>query len=211
LHIFFDLDGTLTDPKIGVTKSVAFALSRLGHSVPDLDDLTWVIGPALIDSFERLGVDDPEQALELYRERYRDVGLFENSVYPGIPKALTAVTKAGFSASVATAKPHIYARRITAHFDLSRFFAHEFGPELDGTRNDKGELLAFALETTGIKASDSIMVGDRIHDINAARAVGMKCVGVTWGYGGAEETDLADFQCASPENLPLVIGQAFAT
>lgn len=209
MHVFFDLDGTLTDPKIGITKSVAFALSQRGYPVPDLDDLTWVIGPALIDSFERLVVSDPEQALALYRERYTDVGLFENSVYSGIPEALTALTGAGFSASVATAKPHVYARRITTHFGLSRFFAHEFGPELDGTRNDKGELLAYALETTGIKAGDSIMVGDRIHDINAARAVGMRCVGVTWGYGDSAESDQADFQCASPQDLPVVIGQAF--
>ena len=211
MHVFFDLDGTLTDPKIGVTKSVAFALSRLGYSVPDLDDLTWVIGPALIDSFVRLGVSDPDQALLLYRERYADVGLFENSVYPGIIKALTMVAEAGYTASIATAKPHAYARKITAHFDLSRFFEHEFGPELDGTRNDKGDLLAYALKETGIKASDSIMIGDRIHDIKAARSVGMRCVGVTWGYGSSAETDLADFQCATPQDLPVVIGQAFAS
>ena len=163
----------------------------------------------MLDSFARVGAPDPEHALAIYRARYSDVGLFENSVYAGIAEALQTLAKNGCAMYLATAKPHQYARRITAHFGLSRYFSHEFGPELDGTRNDKGDLLAHALEKTGIKAAQSVMVGDRIHDIVAARRVGMRSIGVSWGYGGAQELSQADAICASPTHLPEVIFKMF--
>ena len=182
-HVFLDLDGTLTDPKPGITRSVIHALECMGLDAPVPDELDWVIGPALVDSFARLGVKDVQAALGHYRMRYADVGLFENTPYDGVEAALTALQGAGKTLCVATAKPHVYARRITKHFGLARFMAHEFGPELDGTRNDKGELLAHALELTGVDPRTAVMVGDRHHDIDAARAVGMQAVAVRWGYG----------------------------
>lgn len=205
MHVFLDLDGTLIDPKPGITGAVAYALRELGMNVPEPDDLAWVIGPALIDSFKKLGVADPEQALALYRARYTDTGLFEAQVYDGIPEALAKLRDTGCELILMTAKPHAYAGRITQRFGLSKYLAREFGPELDGTRNDKCELLAHALSLTGIEASHSVMVGDRIYDIEAAQSVGMRSVGVTWGYGSAEETAQADRQCDDPSDLPEAI------
>jgi len=109
IPVFLDLDGTLTDPKPGITRSIVHALEALGHDAPDPDSLTWAIGPSLVDSFARLGVADPEAALGLYRARYTEVGLFENRVYEGIPEALAALRDAGHRLFVATAKPHAYA------------------------------------------------------------------------------------------------------
>ena len=211
MDVFLDLDGTLTDPKLGITRSVAHALKELRLPVPPADDLTWVIGPALLDSFSRLGAPDPDRALAIYRRRYTDVGLFENSVYAGIPEAMQALWTSGIAMHLATANPHQYARRITAHFGLSRYLSHEFGPELDGTRNDKSELLAHALEEIGIKAGRAVMVGDRIHDFNAARQVGMRSIGVSWGYGSAQELSKADAICSAPADLPAVISKVQAT
>lgn len=203
--IFLDLDGTLTDPKPGITRSFIYALEKLGLPAPAPDDLEWVIGPALLDSFAKLKVDDPQNAVDLYREHYTRGGLFENKVYGGIPDLLSGLQKAGYAMCLATAKPHAYARRITAHFGLADYLTHEFGPELDGTRNDKGDLLAHALSVTGYAAQTSIMVGDRHHDIDAARAVGMKAIGVTWGYGAIDELSGADVICHTPNELANAI------
>jgi len=199
--IFFDLDGTLTDPRPGITRSIVHALEALGHDAPDPDSLTWAIGPALVDSFARLGVAEPEVALGHYRARYTDVGLFENRVYPGIPEALAALSADGYRLFVATAKPHVYARRITAHFGLAPFFEAEFGPELDGTRNDKGALLAHAREVLGLGDVHAVMIGDRMHDHRAAHATGMAALAVRWGYGDDGEHALADAICDRPQDL----------
>jgi len=203
--VFLDLDGTLTDPKPGITKSFIYALENLGLPTPAPDDLEWVIGPALLDSFARLQVDDPQIAVDLYRECYTRDGLFENRVYDGIPDLLSGLRDAGYTMCLATAKPHAYARKITAHFGLAEYLTHEFGPELDGTRNNKGDLLAYALDLTGYDAHNSIMIGDRHHDIDAARAVGMKSVGVTWGYGSLDELSAADAICQTPAALAATI------
>ena len=208
--VFFDLDGTLTDPKPGITGAVAYALERLGLAVPPVDELLWVIGPPLLDSFAKLGAPDPSAALTLYRQRYTDTGLFDNSVYQGIPEALSGLQRDGYRMCLATAKPHVYARRITAHFGLAQWMEHEFGPELDGTRNDKADLLAHALELTSIDPSQSVMIGDRIHDFNAARAVGMASIAVTWGYGTTEETALADYSCDRPDQLRETVRRVLA-
>ncbi len=203
--VFLDLDGTLTDPKPGITKSFIYALGKLGLPTPAPDDLEWVIGPALLDSFAQLQVDDPQAAVDLYRERYTRDGLFENRVYDGIPDLLSSLRDAGYTMCLATAKPHAYARKITAHFGLAEYLTHEFGPELDGTRNNKGDLLAYALDLTGYDAEHSIMIGDRHHDIDAAQAVGMKSIGVTWGYGSLDELSAADAICQSPAALAPAI------
>ncbi|MEJ2035061.1 MAG: HAD hydrolase-like protein [Maritimibacter sp.] len=198
--VFLDLDGTLTDPKPGITRSVIHALEALGMAAPEPDDLTWVIGPALIDSFARLGVADPEEAIRLYRERFSTVGLFENSVYSGINEALEALATR-YRLCLATAKPREFAIRITEHFGLDRHLAAQFGPEMDGTRNDKGDLLAYALNELGLEAGDCVMVGDRHLDIDAAKMVEMPSIGVTWGYSAPGELDHATQLCSTPEAL----------
>lgn len=199
--VFLDLDGTLTDPKPGITRSIVHALVEMGYDAPDPDSLTWAIGPALVDSFARLGVAEPEVALGHYRARYTDVGLFENRVYDGIPEALIQLRDDGFRLFIATAKPHAYARRITAHFGLAQYFEAEFGPELDGTRNDKGALLAHARAVLGLGDGHAVMVGDRMHDHRAARATGMAALAVRWGYGDDSEHALADSICDTPHAL----------
>ncbi|MCK8483489.1 HAD hydrolase-like protein [Aliiroseovarius sp. S2029] len=203
--VFWDLDGTLTDPKPGITGSVVKALQDLGLDAPAPDDLEWVIGPALLWSFEKLGTPDPAQALALYRRYYEDHGgMYDCTVFDGIPAALTAIG-ARHVMHLATAKPHVYARKITAHFGLAKHMTHEFGPELDGTRNDKGELLAHALTRTGDDPARCVMVGDRHHDLDAARAVGMRFIAVGWGYGGGDDLSGADAQVKTPDELPGVV------
>ena len=208
-YVYIDLDGTLTDPFEGISNCIAYAMERLGEARPGDVDMRRFIGPPLLDTFrELLGAERAPRALDYYRERFSDTGWLENAVYPGIPEALGKMKSDGFELHIATAKPHAYARKITSHFDLSKFFANEFGPELDGTRNNKGQLLAYALDLTGIDAANSVMVGDRIHDIDAARYVGMASIGVTWGYGTTAETEQAEYLCHNPSDLPATVAKA---
>jgi phosphoglycolate phosphatase len=199
--VFLDLDGTLTDPKPGITAAVRHALSSLGLDAPDADDLTWTIGPPLVDSFARLGAPDPQAALALYRAHYTAGGLFDAVLFPGILPALSHLRDHGHRLYIATAKPHAYARRVTAHFGIAPYMSGEFGPELDGTRNDKAELLAHALEVTGESHTGAVMIGDRRHDVDAARANRMAAIAVAWGYGTPEEHEDADLVLARPEEL----------
>ncbi len=199
--IFLDLDGTLIDPYPGISACFIHALEAMGLPAPAPDSLGWVVGPALIDSFARAGVGDAERALALYRQCYARTGLFEARVYRGIPEALAQLQAAGHILHLATAKPHVYARRITAHFGLADFLDRQFGPELDGTRNDKGALLAHALKQLGADPADCLMVGDRHHDFDAARAVGMGSVAVRWGFGEAREWRQAGALCDTPGDL----------
>lgn len=203
--IFLDLDGTLTDPKPGITAAVRHALLSLGLSAPSSDELAWTIGPPLIDSFRRLGAPDPQAALDLYRAHYNAGGLYDATVFPGILPSLAAMQDAGHRLYVATAKPHAYARKITAHFGLAPFMTAEFGPELDGTRNDKAELLAHALDLTGEDPADAVMVGDRHHDIDAARANRMDAIAVAWGYGTGDEHRHARLRIDQPEALGAAV------
>jgi phosphoglycolate phosphatase len=163
--LFFDLDGTLTDPKPGITGSIQYALRKLDRPVPSQDELTWCIGPPLRASFAVLlgGEGLADRALELYRERFADVGLFENSVYPDIEHVLVALSQSGGRMFVATSKPHVFATRIVDHFGLNSYFEHVFGSELDGTRVHKSDLLAYALRQAGVDPSQALMIGDRSH------------------------------------------------
>ena len=144
--VFLDLDGTLTDPAEGIFSALNYALTQLGHAPLDPATMGWVIGPALLDTFARLGVADPQLAVDHYRVQYTDTGLFQNTPYPGIFNALEGLRAQGQQLVLMTAKPHIYAKRITAHFGITPYLQAEYGPELDGTRNDKSELLAHALD-----------------------------------------------------------------
>jgi len=186
--VFFDLDGTLTDPKPGITGCIQYALKRLGEPVPGQDALEWCIGPPLFDSFEKLvGAERAGQGVEFYRERFGDVGLFENEVYPGIPAALSTLLESDLRLFVASSKPKVYVDRILEHFDLVGFFEVAYGSNLDGTRVDKRELLSHALATERVVAAEATMVGDRGADAIGAACNGMPFVGVLYGYGSREE------------------------
>ena len=202
--IFFDLDGTLTDPKPGITGSIQYALQKLGRPVPSQDELAWCIGPPLRASFVTLlgGEEDADRGVAYYRERFGDVGLFENSLYPGIAETLAAL-QPRYRLFVATSKPHVFADRIIDHFGLRPYFEHVFGSELDGTRVHKYDLLAWALQHTGTAASRALMIGDRSHDIVGARANGMDGIGVLYGYGTKAELleAGASHLCATPQAI----------
>lgn len=201
--IFFDLDGTLTDPKPGITRSMQYALEKLGRPVPAQDELTWCIGPPLRDSLVVLvGEQDADRGVALYRERFGDVGLYENSLYPGIAATLAALQPRS-RLFVATSKAHVYADRIVDHFGLRPYFEHVFGAELDGRRAHKGDLLAFALERTGTDPSRAVMIGDRSHDIVGAKRNGIAGIGVLYGYGSREELTQAGavHLCATPRSI----------
>lgn len=191
--IFLDLDGTLIDPKPGITRSIRHALIEMGRDAPGEDALEWCIGPPLWDSFRQLGVAEAEldRAVALYRERFTDVGLFEATLYEGALDMLAALRGAGVRLWLATSKPHTYARTICAHFGISAFLDGVFGSELDGTRSDKTELLAHALRETATVANDAKMLGDRKHDMIGASNNGLRSIGALWGYGGRAELEAA--------------------
>jgi phosphoglycolate phosphatase len=188
--IFFDLDGTLTDPKPGITRSIQYALQKLDHpTMPTEDELTWCIGPPLRASFVRLlGAEtSADLAVSYYRERFSDIGLYENGVYDGIGEVLTALCASGHRLFVATSKPHVFAERIIDHFGLRGHFERVFGSELDGTRVDKSHLLEYALEEASVDPARTLMIGDRSHDMIGAKNNGMKGIGVLYGYGSRDE------------------------
>lgn len=206
-HVYFDLDGTLTDPYEGITKCILYALDELGFPHPDDDYLYSCIGPPLWDTFpELVGEALTKKAVDLYRERFIDVGWQENKPYEGIVDALHAVADAGYLLFVATAKPHMHAARIVEHFGMGEFFSTVYGSELDGTRASKGELLEFAIERNP-GATRRIMVGDRKHDLIGAVNNAMTPIGVAYGYGSVEELEKAGATAIanSPADLPLIL------
>ncbi len=188
--LFWDLDGTLTDPYEGITKSVAYALRLFGIEVPDRTVLCPFIGPPLKDSFIRFygfSEADAELAISRYREYFSETGLYENKVYPGIPELLRTLAASGKRHILATSKPAVFAERILAHFGLRDAFCSVVGSDLEGKRVKKEDVLRYALEKTGAKPAESLMIGDRQYDVLGARCVGMDCLGVTYGYGSAQE------------------------
>jgi phosphoglycolate phosphatase len=211
--LLFDLDGTLTDPREGITRCIAHALERMGLEPPPLDALTFAIGPPLRGSFAQLlACEDRErieQAVRHYRERFADVGLFENAVYPGIVAALQGLRDAHLY--VATSKPQVYAERIVRHFGLEAHFIAIHGCELDGTREDKRDLLAHLMEIRGVHPQDAVMIGDRGADMRAGRHHGMRTLGVRWGYGRDDELLEAGANglCDAPEAIGSTLDALF--
>ena len=186
--VFFDLDGTLTDPKKGITGCIQYALERMDAPVPSRDELTWCIGPPLQASFaELVGEHRAEEGVRLYRERYTDLGIYENELYPGIEATLQRLRESGAALYVASSKPLVFVRRILAHFELEGLFEGVFGSELDGTRTDKEALLQYAIDASKVEAGQAIMIGDRKFDALGARANDMPFLGVLYGYGSLDE------------------------
>jgi phosphoglycolate phosphatase len=186
-----DLDGTLTDPFPGISRCIAHALSVMGLPVPEDSELRKWIGPPLKQSFksylDTVGDGDADRAVRLYRERFTSVGLYENSVYEGIPELLEKLGNQSIRLILATSKPSVYALRIIEHFGLDRWLDGVYGSELDGRRTDKVDLLSHLLKQQRLCPDECQMVGDREYDILAARYHGAGAIGVLWGYGTAVE------------------------
>lgn len=206
-YFLFDLDGTLTDPGVGITNSVMHALSKYGIEVYDRSSLYPFIGPPLTDSFSRYFGFSEEQALEAvdhYREYFRDKGLFENEVYEGIPEMLGELRRRGAVIALATSKPYEFSVRILEHFGLHQYFDHIGAATMDGSISRKADVIEHLLSGLGsIDRSSVIMIGDRDKDINGARANGLTSLGVLWGYGSEEELKGAgaDFLASAPEDI----------
>lgn len=190
-YVFFDLDGTLTDPALGITNSIMYALRHFGIAVTDRQELYSFIGPPLREQFEIVYGFTPEQskeALRQYRVYFSDKGLFENTVYDGIPLLLETLTAAGCQLVLATSKPAVFADRILEHFDLKKYFTFLSGSELGGERVEKADVIRFALEKLRITdPTQVIMVGDRCFDVDGAKECGIETIGVLYGYGNAGE------------------------
>ena len=212
-YILFDLDGTLTDPKEGITKSIQYALNKMEIIEDDLDKLTSFIGPPLLQSFQELydfSDEEARLALQFYRERFAITGLFENEVYEGIEKLLKNLIKLNYRLAVATSKPTVFAKQILDFFNLSRYFEVIVGSELDGTRSAKGEVIAEVLMQMKLENKDQcVMIGDRKHDIIGASENGIDSIGVTYGYGSQQELEHANatYIVHSVESLSIIFNR----
>lgn len=189
--VLFDLDGTLTDPGIGITNSVMHALKHFGITVNDRSELYKFIGPPLLDAFSSyfgFTKEQSEEALRVYREYFSVNGLFENEIYDGIIPLLDNLKKRNKKILLATAKPELYATKILKHFDIFDYFDFVAGASMDESRNKKEDVILYAIENFGIKdTSKCIMIGDREHDILGAKKFSMDSIGVLYGYGSREE------------------------
>ena len=210
-YIFFDLDGTLTDPAIGITNAVMHALKKYGIAVSDRKELYKFIGPPLWDSFEKycgFSKEEANAAVEYYREYYRDKGMFENQVYDGCEGLLKELKDNGKILIVATSKPEVFAEQILEHFGIAKYFTFIAGSTLDGSRVKKGDVIRYALESCKIiDGSQAIMIGDREHDIIGAKEMGLSSIGVLFGYGSRAELEEAgaDFIVSTIEDIGKVI------
>lgn len=189
--VLFDLDGTLTDPKIGITKSVQHALQKAGVMVNDLDELEPFIGPPLQVSFQEIyGFNDTQitQAIRDYRERFTERGMFENKLYEDIPALLAHLKQQGYILTIATSKPTVFAEQIIKYFHLESYFDLVVGSHLDGSRSAKGEIIAEVLQQLDSYPKEQfIMIGDRKYDLIGARENQIDAIGVTYGFGSLEE------------------------
>lgn len=205
-NVLFDLDGTLTDPREGITLCIQYALEKLGlKCIPAQSELEAYIGPPLRSTFASIlktaDVRLVETAVGFYRERFARVGLFENELYDGVPQMLESLRAASCRLFVATSKVGMFAERILEHFKLAHFFDGVYGSTLDGRFDNKSNLLCHLLES--LKAAETVMVGDREHDIIAAHHNRIYSLGVTYGYGTRAElcAARADALCESPHEV----------
>lgn len=196
-YALFDLDGTLTDPSLGITNSIMHALAKMGRDIPSRESLYRFIGPPLVPAFQEfLGMtaDEAEQAVVFYREYFSVTGLFENTPYDGITELLTALKERGVVLAVATSKPEKFAVQIIDHFGWSEYFTMVCGATFDSSRSKKGDVIAYTLGQLGISGSEKssvLMIGDRHHDIDGAKENGLASLGVLWGFGDEAELNNA--------------------
>lgn len=194
-YLLFDLDGTLTDPKEGITKSVRYALRAYGIEVKDLDDLCCFIGPPLKESFMNFydfREEDAVNAISVFREYFSEKGLFENRAYEGIGTVLKALRDSGKKMYVASSKPEVFVRQILKHFHPDSYFLFMGGADLEEVRVKKADVIRYVLEENGIRDLENVvMIGDREHDILGARETGISSIGVLYGYGSRSELQKA--------------------
>ena len=189
-YIFFDLDGTITDPGEGITNSVAYALKKFGIENTDRRELYPFIGPPLYASFMKyygFSEEEAHTAVDYYREYYADKGIFENRLYDGVEDLLDKLQKSGKKIILATSKPEIFAKKILHHFDIDKYFNYIAGATLDSKRVEKADVIRYAFEQLGIDEGGSVMIGDRNFDIIGAKQTGLMAIGVLWGYGDEDE------------------------
>ncbi len=209
--ILFDLDGTLTDPALGITNSFMYSLKKYGITVSDRSELYKVIGPPLVNSFhEYYGIPEEEcmNAVRFYREYYTTKGMFENYVYDGIPECLERLKASGRLVLTATSKPEPYAAEIIRHFGIDGYFDFIAGASLDETRTGKDDVIRYALSSNGITDLSSVlMVGDRKYDVIGAKKIGVDSMGVLYGYGTKAELEEAcpDYIASSPKEIADMI------
>ena len=194
--ILFDLDGTLTDSGEGIINCAILALEHFGCSIPSREALRVFVGPPLHESFIKHGVpaDKAEEAVAIYRSRYIPIGKYENTPYPGIENLLAALKQQGHKLYVATSKPEGMSVDILNHFDLAKYFEIICGASMDTSRTSKDKVIEYLLEQTG-HSENTIMVGDTKFDVLGAKAHGIPTIGVSWGYGTAEDMTEAGAKC----------------
>ncbi len=207
-YYLFDLDGTLTDPGIGITNSVMHALEKFGIHVSDREELYPFIGPPLTDSFRKyygFTEDQALEAVEYYREYFRADGIFENKVYDGIPEMLAELKKRGATVALATSKPYEFSVQILEHFDLRQYFDFIGAATMDGRVSRKSDVIKNLIGGLGdIDTEEVLMIGDRDQDVEGAKANDLRCLGVLWGYGSREELlgAGADYLASAPSDIP---------
>jgi phosphoglycolate phosphatase len=198
VHLLFDLDGTLTDSRDGILRCFQYALGELGADVPDDSILTRYIGSplpirgCLAELLQTTDIVLVERAVAAYRRRFEPIGMFENTLYPGVEDALAALTSARNRLHVVTAKPAVYAWTIIRHFGIDSYFSSLHGPDLGAGPFTKGSLIRQALEDNVAAPAEAVVIGDRATDISGAKDNGARSIGVTWGYGDRQELAEAD-------------------
>lgn len=193
-HLFFDLDGTLTDSMPGIVHAVQYALRHFGIEPPADEALRCFVGPPMRESFMEfygMSVAEAERAVAVSREYFIPKGMFENELYEGIAELLAATGAAGYTHIIATSKPQPFAERIIAHFGLTDRFRLICGSLLDGSRTTKSQVIGHALRTLGITPDAAIMIGDRRYDIEGAAEFGMESIAAGWGYAAPGELEAA--------------------
>ena len=186
--ILFDLDGTLTDSGEGIINCVIYALERFGLPIPARESLRYFVGPPLHESCVRQGVplDRAEEAVAVYRERYVPTGMFENTPYSGVRELLENLKEKGHTLYVASSKPEWMCVQILEHFDLAKYFTRICGATMDTSRTNKEAVIEYLIQENG-KTDNMVMVGDTKFDVLGAKAHGIPCIGVSWGYGTVTE------------------------
>lgn len=195
--ILFDLDGTLTESGEGITKSVQYALEKIGKPETELEALKVFVGPPLLEQFMKYAEIDKEtavQAVAFYRERYSTIGIFENKVYPGVARMLEELKGKGYLLAVASSKPEFFVKQILDHFDLTKYFDEIVGSEMNGNRTGKSEVIEETLRRMRFEnhREQVLMVGDKEHDVLGARKSGLSCLAVSYGYGTMKELEAAE-------------------
>jgi phosphoglycolate phosphatase len=210
--VLMDLDGTISDPRVGLLAAFRHGLEQVGHTLPSDEPLDWVIGPPLLQSFATvLGGDKARAvaALDHYRKHYGGGAMYQNTLYPGMREAIAALGAGDRRLYLATSKLDRFAAMILRNFGLADAFAGVYGSDLAATRGDKAAVIAHCLESERLDPRACVMIGDREHDVHGAAAHGIPCIGVAWGYGGIEELTGAGARaiCNSPADLPRLVAE----